>query len=70
MARALQRFEGRLHLAAVSTDRLYPVRLSEEIVRARPGTELTVVDSRHGHDGFLIETGQVGTVIRSTLGAD
>jgi homoserine O-acetyltransferase len=68
VARALQRFGGHLHLAAVSTDRLYPVRLSEEIVRARPGTELTVVDSRHGHDGFLIETGQVGGVIRHALG--
>ncbi len=68
VARALQRFEGRLHLAAVSTDRLYPVRLSEEIARARPGTELTVVESRHGHDGFLIETGQVGGVIRRALG--
>ncbi len=52
---------------AVSTDRLYPVRLSEEIARARPGTGLTVIDSPHGHDGFLIETAQVGSVIGDTL---
>ncbi len=68
VAAALQRFGGRLDVVAVSTDRLYPVRLSEELARARPGTGLTVIDSRHGHDGFLIETGQVGDAIRATLG--
>ena len=67
MAAALQRFEGRLDVAAVSTDRLYPVRLSEEVARVRPGTELTVIESRHGHDGFLIETAAVGRVIRDAL---
>jgi homoserine O-acetyltransferase len=67
VAAALQRFEGRLDIAAVSTDRLYPVRLSERLAAARPGTGLTVIDSRHGHDGFLIETGQVGRVIDGTL---
>jgi homoserine O-acetyltransferase/O-succinyltransferase len=66
-AAALQRFEGRLDVAAVSTDRLYPVRLSEEVARVRPGTELTVIESRHGHDGFLIETAAVGRVIRDAL---
>ena len=69
VAAALQRFEGRLDVVAVSTDRLYPVRLSEEVARARPGTELTVIDSRHGHDGFLIETARVGSIIRAALGA-
>lgn len=67
LAAALQQFEGRLDVAAVSTDRLYPVRLSEEVARVRPGTELTVIESRHGHDGFLIETAAVGRVIRDAL---
>jgi homoserine O-acetyltransferase len=70
VAAALQRFEGRLDVVAVSTDRLYPVRLSEEVARARPGTELSVIESRHGHDGFLIETARVGRIIRAALGAD
>ncbi len=69
VAAALQRFEGRLDVVAVSTDRLYPVRLSEEVARARPDTELSVIDSRHGHDGFLIETARVGGIIRAALGA-
>jgi homoserine O-acetyltransferase/O-succinyltransferase len=66
-ATALQRFQGRLEVMAVSTDRLYPVRLSEDMLRARPGTGLTVIESRYGHDGFLIETAQVGGVIEHTL---
>ena len=66
---ALRRFEGHLHVAAVSSDRLYPVRLSEEIAQARPGTVLSVIESRHGHDGFLIETGQVGRVIDAAVRA-
>ena len=59
----------RARVAAVSSDRLYPVRLSEEIAQARPGTGLSVIDSRHGHDGFPIETTQVGRVIDAALRA-
>lgn len=61
---ALRAFDGLLHVAGVTTDRLYPLRLSEAIAAARPGTVLSVIDSGHGHDGFLIETAQVGAVIR------
>jgi homoserine O-acetyltransferase len=67
VAAALQRFPGELHVAGVTTDRLYPMRLSEDIARARPGTGLSVIESRHGHDGFLIETGQVGGVIQRVM---
>jgi homoserine O-acetyltransferase len=66
---ALRAFEGQLHVAGVTTDRLYPLRLTEEIAALRPGTGLSVVESRHGHDGFLVETAQVGTVIESVLSA-
>lgn len=66
---ALRRYTGRLHVAGVTTDRLYPMRLSEEMAAARPGTGLSVITSRHGHDGFLVETEQVGHVIRDVLGS-
>ncbi|MGG5257575.1 homoserine O-acetyltransferase MetX [Phycicoccus avicenniae] len=69
VAAALQAYRGHLHVAGVTTDRLYPLRLSEEVVRARPGTALTVIGSTHGHDGFLVETGQVGGVIAEVLAA-
>ena len=67
VASALQSFPGELHVAGVTTDRLYPMRLSEGMVAARPGTGLSVIESRHGHDGFLVETGQVGRVIERAL---
>ena len=69
VASALQAYRGALHVAGVSTDRLYPLRLSEQMVAARTGSELSVIESRYGHDGFLIETDQVGAVIARALGA-
>ena len=69
VAAALRRFDGHLHVAGVTTDRLYPLRLSEEIAHLRPGTVLSVVDSHHGHDGFLVETARVGGIIQEALTA-
>ena len=64
---ALAGYAGALHIAGVTTDRLYPLRLSEEIAAAHDGAELSVIESRHGHDGFLVETEQVGGVIARAL---
>ncbi len=68
LAAALARYEGTLHVAGVTTDRLYPLRLTQEMAAARPGTGLSVITSRHGHDGFLVETEQVGRLIAQVLG--
>ena len=38
VAAALRAFGGELHVAGVTTDRLYPLRLTEEIAALRPGT--------------------------------
>ncbi|HUO40648.1 MAG TPA: homoserine O-acetyltransferase [Mycobacterium sp.] len=55
-------------VGGITSDRLYPLRLQEELADLLPGcTGLTVVDSRHGHDGFLLETEAVGDLIRQTL---
>ena len=67
-AAALARISGRLVVVAVDSDRLYPPRLSREVVDAVPGAELHTVHSDYGHDGFLIEVEQVGRVVRATLG--
>ena len=68
VAAALAKFTGHLVVAGVDTDRLYPARLSDEIAALRPGTTLRHITSRFGHDGFLIEIGQVGEIIREALG--
>jgi homoserine O-acetyltransferase len=65
---ALARVTATSAVAAISSDRLYPVRLSEEIVAGLPGdTPLEVIDSPYGHDGFLVETAAVGALTRQLL---
>jgi homoserine O-acetyltransferase/O-succinyltransferase len=68
LSAALAGYAGSLHVSGVTTDRLYPLRLSEEIAAAHEGSVLSVIDSQHGHDGFLVETEQVGVVIHRALG--
>ena len=67
VAAALANITGRLVVVAVDSDRLYPPRLSQEIADAVPGAQLHTVHSDYGHDGFLIETEQVGEIIAATL---
>jgi homoserine O-acetyltransferase len=55
-------------VGGITSDRLYPLRLQEELADLLPGcTGLNVVDSIYGHDGFLVETDAVGKLIRETL---
>ncbi len=67
-AAALAGFSGHLVVGAVDSDRLYPLRLSEELVAAVPGARLSTIHSPVGHDGFLTETEQVGRLLREALG--
>jgi homoserine O-acetyltransferase/O-succinyltransferase len=49
-------------------DRLYPLRLQEELAELLPGCAgLQVVESIHGHDAFLMELEAVGDMIRKAL---
>ena len=55
-------------VGGITSDRLYPLRLQEELAELLPGCAgLEVVDSIYGHDGFLVETEAVGELIRETL---
>ncbi|WP_428994919.1 homoserine O-acetyltransferase MetX [Mycolicibacterium chubuense] len=55
-------------VGGITSDRLYPLRLQEELADLLPGCDgLDVVDSPYGHDGFLLETDAVGKLIRRTL---
>ena len=65
---ALRRVTSQLVVVSVDSDRLYPPRLSEEIAAAVPHAQSHQVSSPYGHDGFLIETEQVGRVVESVLG--
>ncbi|NUV70916.1 MULTISPECIES: homoserine O-acetyltransferase [unclassified Streptomyces] len=68
IARALARAELPALVAGVDSDRLYPLAQQERLAALLPGadTARTVV-SPYGHDGFLIETDQVGALVRELL---
>jgi homoserine O-acetyltransferase/O-succinyltransferase len=55
-------------VGGITSDRLYPLRLQEELAEMLPGCgELQIVDSIYGHDGFLVESEAVGQLVRRTL---
>jgi len=55
-------------VGGITSDRLYPLRLQEELAELLPGCQgLDVLESVYGHDGFLLETEAVGELIRRTL---
>lgn len=57
---ALSRIEARVVLVGIYSDRLYPIYLQHEIVEGLGDrSEMNVVPSIYGHDGFLIEWKQV-----------
>jgi len=67
VAAALSTVTATTTVVAVDSDRLYPVRLSDEITAAVPGARQHTISSAYGHDGFLIEIEQVGSRIRDAL---
>lgn len=68
LAAALGRITARTVVAGIDSDRLYPLhqqqQLADLITTSGP---LQVVVSPHGHDGFLVESEQVGVLLRDLL---
>ena len=61
VAAALSAIEAPLTVVGIDSDRLFPMRLQQEIVDLTPGADrLHVLHSPFGHDGFLVEDDQVG----------
>lgn len=70
VAEALGSIRAPLTVVGLDSDRLFPLRLQEELVAATPGARpLHVVRSPYGHDGFLVEKEQVGQIVRDALSA-
>ena len=66
---ALSRVTAEVHVAGIDTDRLYPLTLQVELAERLPGSHpLTVITSRFGHDGFLLEADQAGEFLLRALG--
>jgi homoserine O-acetyltransferase len=55
-------------IAGMSSDRLYPLRLQQELAHLLPNASgVQVVETLHGHDGFLVEAVRVGRIIQRAL---
>ncbi len=68
-AAALSRVSAEVRVAGIDTDRLYPLALQAELAELLPGGRpMTVIRSRFGHDGFLLEPEQAGDVVAGALG--
>jgi homoserine O-acetyltransferase len=66
--RALGLVRAEVTVAGIASDRLYPLGLQHELGRLLPGDRpVTVVESRFGHDGFLLEIEQIGEVVATCL---
>ena len=65
---AMTMMRADITVAGIASDRLYPLELQEELGRLLPGNRpVAVVQSAFGHDGFLIETEQIGALISTAL---
>lgn len=60
-------FDGELLVAAVDSDRLFPVSASTRMVRAYGRGRLRMIHSPFGHDGFLIEADQIASLVRELV---
>ena len=68
VAQALSRITRPLTVVGIDSDRLFPLRLQQEIVDLTPGADrLHILRSPYGHDGFLVENEQVGEFTRHAL---
>ena len=64
IAAALSRVEADVTIAGMSSDRLYPLRLQHELAELIPtASGVEIVETIHGHDGFLVEADTVGAII-------
>ncbi len=67
-AAALRTLTVPIVVAGIDSDRLYPLRLQREIADLAPTAEdVRTITSLYGHDGFLLEAGQVGALVAETL---
>ena len=68
VATALSGIHAPLTVVGIDSDRLFPVRLQQELVDLTPGADrLHLLLSPYGHDGFLVEDEQVGVFVAHAL---
>ncbi len=65
---ALSRVRAKTLVSAIDSDRLYTPPQNAELAAAIPGCPpVRMIPSPYGHDGFLIESGEVGKIVEELL---
>ncbi len=64
---ALQKITAKALVIGIKTDILFPVEEQQFLADNITGAMLEVIDSPYGHDGFLLEFGQIERSIKSFL---
>jgi homoserine O-acetyltransferase len=68
IAAALGTITAPVIVGGVDSDRLYPIRLQEDLANDIPTCDgLRVLNSRDGHDGFLTEAAAVAKLLSETM---
>lgn len=62
---ALGKIKAKTLVIGISSDLLFPPVEQEYLAKHIPGSELNIIDSFYGHDGFLIETAQLTNILRN-----
>jgi homoserine O-acetyltransferase len=57
-------------IIGIESDVLYPPRQQKELHSSIPGSQLLIIDSDEGHDGFLLEQTQINAAIKNFLAAN
>ncbi|HEX2970317.1 MAG TPA: homoserine O-acetyltransferase [Bacteroidales bacterium] len=60
---ALSKVRANTLCIGISADILFPVEEQKYVASNIPGAEFIEIDSFYGHDGFLIESGQISAII-------
>jgi homoserine O-acetyltransferase len=63
----LKKVEIPARVLGIDSDILYPLSEQEEMVEHMPNSELKIIHSENGHDGFLLEQDQVANHILDFL---
>lgn len=64
---ALNDIRSKTLVIGISSDVLFPPSEQEFIAAHLPGSQLRIIDSLYGHDGFLLETKQLSQIISHFL---
>jgi homoserine O-acetyltransferase len=64
---ALGQIQARTLVIGIESDILFPLQEQELLASLIPGASFRVIESLYGHDGFLLEFGQIEKLIREFL---